>query len=224
MLWQWNMLKRGFIRLFKGSGVEQVEEWSERINQGAWTLRAAGWSSRRQIKFNMKQARCRLRISLFSFLNAPAAAQLLEVSRALTSPCLICFPCIMSASCGNRVFVERHFPWRARAVHVWATPPMRQSIKTQRHKGEDRQWDAGSRPAVGHRALTVTASSAEDVALTHREKQWRPSREDVTKQIKSESSGFLWMKMKMCHTPLYCSSVALTQPTGTGERKLDFWG
>lgn len=116
-------------------------------------------------------------------------------------------------------------PWRARSGHVWTNPP-----KPPVHKGHkdtkvrtDNEVRRSRGPdPPGRRALTVTASSAEDVALTHQEKQWRPSREDVTKQIKPESSGLLWMKMKMCQTPLYCSSVPLTRPSGTPQRKLDF--
>lgn len=88
-------------------------------------------------------------------LNPPAAVQsaAADVSQALTSPCSKCFPCIFffppSTSCGNHICWAT-FPLMSQSRSHLSKQPTWQSIKTQGHKGEDRQWGApreGPRPA-----------------------------------------------------------------------------
>lgn len=87
-------------------------------------------------------------------------------------------------------------------------PPTWQFMKTQRHEGENTQWRCGAREVLTYGcAVTVTLSSVEDVPLTHQQEQKQAfvGQEDVTKQMKSESPGWVWGEMKMYGTPLCCS-------------------
>lgn len=114
-----------------------------------------------------------------------------------------------------------HFLWELRLLssvspdepeRVTSERPTRSTLHkdTKVRTDNEAQRSLGPDPP-GRQALTVTAPSAEDDTSGE-------TMEDVTKQIKSGPWGLLWMKMKVCHTPLYCSSVAPTRPTGTREK------
>lgn len=196
----------------------------------SWTLRSSRMKQHRHIKSDSTWNKCLRDSGSYSFLNPPAAVQsAADVSLALTSPCLICFPCTFfffppSSSCGNRI-CWAVFPLTSRSRSHLNNQPTRQFIKTQRHKGEDRQWGApcaGSRPAGGVGGFELWRWQR----VPLRRSPWyitnNESQEDVTKQIKSESLGFLWMKMKMCRTPLYCSSVPLNTTHRDWRQKIGF--
>ena len=87
---------------------------------------------------------------------------------------------------------ERRFPRRAGAGHVWATPPAWRSIKTQRHKGEDRQWGAQLAEVStrrGARGFDGDSAFRRGCRPDTARRQWRPSREDVSEQIKAEDEN-----------------------------------
>lgn len=106
---------------------------------------AAGLIPHRQIKSHMKVCE---RISWYVFKTHQLQFSLwLEVSQPLTSPRLICFPCIffspLSTSCGNRVCRAVFPPRRARRGHVWTSRQRWQSVKTQRWGQTMRCGDGG---------------------------------------------------------------------------------